>query len=96
MHIITKKRILDFVKKYPKSKSPLENWYKIVNLSNFKNFDDVRKVFPSADQVGIFTVFNIGGNNFRLIAAIHYNRSKIYIREVLTHKEYDLGKWKEK
>jgi mRNA interferase HigB len=40
------------------------------------------------------TVFNIGGNKARLIAALHYNRRKVYIRAVLTHAEYDTGKWK--
>jgi len=50
--------------------------------------------FPHADQVGKFTVFNIGGNKVRLIAALHYNRNKIYIRHVLTHEEYDAGKWR--
>jgi mRNA interferase HigB len=47
-------------------------------------------------QVGKLTVFNIGGNKARLIAAIHYNTSRIYIRYVFTHKEYDRGTWKEK
>lgn len=50
--------------------------------------------FPHADKVGKFTVFNVGGNKVRLIAAIHYNRGKIYIRHVLTHREYDKGAWK--
>ncbi len=59
------------------------------------NFAHLRDVFPQADQVGKFTVFNIAGNKVRLIAAVHYNRSKIYIRHVLTHEEYDAGKWKE-
>jgi mRNA interferase HigB len=52
-------------------------------------------MFPLADQVGKLTVFNIGGNKVRLIAAIHYNRKKVYIRAVLTHSEYNEGKWKE-
>lgn len=59
-------------------------------------------MFPWADQVGKLTVFNIGGNKVRLIAAIHYNRQKVYIQAVLTHSEYDVriasrreGKWKE-
>ena len=52
-------------------------------------------MFASADQVGKMTVFNIGGNKIRLIAAIHYNRKKVYVRAVLTHGDYDLGKWKE-
>ena len=62
---------------------------------NFASFAEVRAVFPSTDQVGKLTVFNIGGNKARLIAAIHYNRRRVYIRAVLTHPEYDEGKWKE-
>jgi mRNA interferase HigB len=62
--------------------------------SRFLNFAELRQTFPHADQVGKFTVFNIGGNKVRLIAAMHYNRGKIYIRHVLTHPEYGAGKWK--
>jgi len=51
-------------------------------------------MYPQADQVGRCTVFNIGGNNYRLIAAIHYNTGVVYIRHVLTHAEYDRGAWK--
>lgn len=51
-------------------------------------------MFPSADKVDKLTVFNVGGNKIRLIAAIHYNRKKVYVRAVLTHKEYDAGNWK--
>jgi mRNA interferase HigB len=63
--------------------------------SIFSNFAGLRETFPFADRVGKLTVFNIGGNNIRLIAAIHYNRKKIYIRAVLTHNEYDEQRWKE-
>ena len=55
----------------------------------------LRKTFPSADQVGKFTVFNIGGNKAGLIAAVHYNTQRVYIRHVLTHAEYDRNKRKE-
>ncbi len=95
MHIITRKRLLDFGKSYPKTKSALDKWYRIVKNTDFNSFSELRKVFPSADQVGRYTVFNIGGNKVRLIAAIHYNRKIIYIRNVLTHKEYDKNYWKE-
>jgi mRNA interferase HigB len=54
----------------------------------------VRQVFGSADQVGEFIVFNIAGNKYRLIAAIHFDRQRCYVRYILTHKEYDLGKRK--
>jgi HTH-type transcriptional regulator/antitoxin HigA len=59
------------------------------------SFVELRAVFPSADQVGKLTVFNVGGNKVRLVTAIHYNRKRIYIRAVLTHEEYGRGKWKE-
>jgi mRNA interferase HigB len=62
---------------------------------NFASFAELRSLFPTADQVGRLTVFNIGSNRVRLIAAIHYNRRKVYIRAVLTHQEYDQNKWKE-
>jgi mRNA interferase HigB len=56
---------------------------------------ELRAVFPNADQVGRLTVFNIGGNTVRLIASIHYNRQRVYIRAVMTHDAHDAGTWKE-
>ena len=95
MHIITRKRLNDFAEKHPDAKSALQHWYKQAKGKDFTSFVELRKTFPNADQVGKLTVFNISGNKFRMIAAIHYNRRKVYIRAVLTHREYDDGKWKE-
>lgn len=95
MHIITRKRLLEFSEEHPEADQPLDRWYRIVKRMNFESFSDLRKTFPSADQVGRLTVFNIGGNKFRLITFIVYARRRIYIRDILTHKEYDKGKWKE-
>ena len=95
MHIITRKRLNDYAAKHPDAKSSLQHWYRLIKSQDFASFADLRTVFPSADQIGRLTVFNIGGNKARLIAAIHYNRHKIYIRAVLTHDEYDRGTWKE-
>jgi mRNA interferase HigB len=95
MHIITRKRLNDFAEIHPETKSALQHWYKLAKGKNFSSFAELRTVFASADQVGKLTVFNLGGNKVRLIAALHYNRQKIYIRAVLTHAEYDEGKWKE-
>ncbi len=95
MHIITRKRLNDFANRHPETKTALENWYRLVKRGTFGSFVELRQVFPSADQVGNLTVFNIGGNKARLIAAIHYNRQRVYIRAILTHKEYDEGTWKE-
>jgi mRNA interferase HigB len=96
MHVIAKPILVDFWTQHPAAKSPLTSWYRIMQKAVFTDFNDLRAMFPSADYVGGLTVFNIGGNKYRLIASIHYNRHKIYIRAVLTHEEYDQGGWKQK
>jgi mRNA interferase HigB len=96
MHIITRKRLLDFAEKHPNSSVSLNAWYRIVKQTEISNFSALKKIFPSVDKVGHLTVFNVGGNKIRLIAAMHYNTQCLYIRYVLTHKEYDKEKWKTK
>ncbi len=95
MHIITRRRLHEFGIKHPDAKEPLGRWYQLMKRQNIGSFSELRQIFPGADKVGKFTVFNIGGNKYRLIVAIHYNRKIIYIRDILTHKEYDKAKWKE-
>lgn len=94
MHVISKKRIVDFAALHPAAQNPLETWYKIVSRSEFRSFAHLRTVFPSADVVEGLTVFNVGGNKYRLVAAVHYNRAMVYIRHVMTHEEYDQNKWR--
>jgi mRNA interferase HigB len=94
MHVITRKRISEFGGLHADSKGSLSAWYAIMDKTIFKSFAELRKTFPSADLVGNKVVFNIGGNKYRLIAAVHFNRGKLYIRNILTHAEYDKGGWK--
>jgi mRNA interferase HigB len=94
MHVITRKRIHEFSALHPDSKGALTAWYAIVNRTKYKSFNELRRTFPSADLVGNKIVFNIGGNKYRLVTAIHFNRGKVYIRHILTHAEYDRGGWK--
>ncbi|MEK6592357.1 MAG: type II toxin-antitoxin system HigB family toxin [Pseudomonadota bacterium] len=96
VHVITKKRLAGFAVRYPAARDPLLRWYRIVSQTDFASFAAIRSVFRAADQVGRLTVFDLGSNKFRIIAAVHYNRRRIYIRHVLTHSEYDKGKWKER
>jgi len=95
MHIITRKRLNEFAEGHPTAKAGLVHWYRTLKKNDYANFAELRASFPHADQVRGLTVFNLGGNKVRLIAAIHYNRRKVYIRAVLTHAEYDTGNWKE-
>jgi len=94
MRIISKRSLRAFWGEHPRSHVALEDWYKVARQAEWEKFADVRETFGSADQVGKFTVFNIGGNNYRLIAVIHFNRGIVFVRHVLTHAEYDKGNWK--
>jgi mRNA interferase HigB len=96
MHVITRKRLNEFADRHPTARAALTHWYRSMKGNNPANFVQLRLIFPHADQVGGLTIFNVGGNKVRLVAALHYNRRKVYIRAVLTHAEYDAGKWKER
>ncbi len=95
VHVITRKRLWEFAKKHKEAEEPLNTWYAIMSKTDFRSFAELKRAFGSVDKVEKFTVFDIGGNKFRLIAVFHYNRQKVYIRHVLTHAEYDRGKWKD-
>ncbi len=90
MVIITKGAIHEFARKHPGAVIPLNNWFdKAVNAS-WKNFTEVKATFNTTDSIGDDRyVFDIAGNNFRLIAMIHFNIRTLYIRAILTHAEYD-------
>ena len=96
MHVISESRLKKFWEKYPDAKTSLRAWYKTATIAQWSNLAEVKAVFSSADIVGNFTVFNITGNNYRLITFIdyEYRPKKIFIRSVLTHEEYDEDKWK--
>jgi len=94
MHIISRKALRQFWEKHPDSQTALARWFKIMRQTDFRNLSELRTTFPTADKVGDWIVFNIGGNKYRLIASMHFNRGKVYIRHVLTHQEYDRGIWK--
>lgn len=94
MRIISRKRLLDFASVHPDAAVPLDYWYRVALGAEWKNLADVRLIYPSAAPVGNFTVFNIKGNNYRLITSIIYSAQRIYIKYVLTHAQYDKDKWK--
>ena len=94
MRLISRRPLKQFWEKYPDAEMGLRHWIKAVETASWKSFVDLRQLFGSADQVGKFVVFNIAGNKYRLIVVIHYDRQRRYVRHILTHKEYDLGKWK--
>jgi mRNA interferase HigB len=95
MHIISRKALRSFWEQFPDSETALARWFKVMRHTDFKSFAELRLAFPSADKVEQWVVFNIGGNKYRLITSIHFNRGKVYVRHILTHRQYDRGRWKE-
>ena len=94
MHVISKKMLREFWEQYPDAKEPLNKWYRVAKKATWQSISDVKAVFPHAEAASDCTVFNIGGNKYSLIVEIKYHRQVIYVKHVLTHKEYDQGAWK--
>jgi len=92
-HIISRKKLREFSADHPDAQEPLNHWYNVARKARWCNFSDLRATFGSADQVGKFIVFNIGGNKYRLIVQIYYTDAVILIRHILSHDEYDQGGW---
>ena len=90
MRIIAKKTLVAFYTMHPGAKTALEEWYEKTENAEWENFSQVRDQFNSADLVGNKRiVFNIKGNDFRLVVLIQFTPKTVYIRFVGTHKEYD-------
>lgn len=92
MRVISNKALADFSAKNPAAEEPMQAWRKIIESRPFVNFADIKTSFNATDKVGYYYVFDIGGNKYRIVTAIHFDHQKLYIRHVFTHKEYD--KWK--
>ena len=95
MNVISFRRIREFFERYRDAESALAAWYKTAKRASWQNLAELKQTYASADVVGRYTVFNIGGNKYRLIARIVYRSQTVFVVAVLTHEEYDLGKWKE-
>ena len=92
--MISRKRLLEAAAKHDGLGRSLDAWYRIAKSVTWRSLAEVRRLLPSADSVGKYTVFNIKGNAFRLISEINYGGQRVYVRHVLTHREYDKGAWK--
>ena len=98
LRVIAKRRLIELARelsvKYGDCESQVIHWYNIASKATWHDLSEVRQAFRHADIVGDKTVFNIKGNEYRLIVQIVYTTQTIYIRDLLTHKEYDKGNWK--
>jgi len=98
VHVISQKALREFAMTHADSAALLRAWFKLAHRGRFQNLAELKRTFASVDMVPVkgrdFYVFNIGGNKYRLIAAIHFNTQRLFVRHVLTHSEYDRDRWK--
>jgi mRNA interferase HigB len=94
MKLISNKALREFAQVHPEADAPLQVWRRLIERGTFSGFAALRATFASVDKVGERYVFNIGGNKYRLVAAIAFNAGLVWVKAVLTHAEYDKGKWK--
>lgn len=92
MHIISKKPFAEAAERYPNDRLAIMDVYKVLRRGVFTSPHELKQVFPSLDNFKFkdrWWVFDIGGNNLRLIAAIQFVHQRIYVKHIVTHAEYD-------
>jgi mRNA interferase HigB len=94
VHIVSHKAIRIFCQKRADARNPLDYWYRVAKRANWASFAEVKQSFNAADFVAPFAVFDIGGNKYRLVAEINFSREVLFIRLIMTHREYEKGAWK--
>ena len=101
MRVIKPATLRAYWDRHRDARGPLEEWLVKVQAGQWRSIDDVRKSFPHADAAMVAsgataTIFNIKGNAYRLITAIHYNTGIVFIRDFMTHARYSKDDWKER
>ena len=100
MNVITRRWLREFSRAHADARASLDGWYRVARRAGWRSLVDVCRDFPAADAVRVgsnrtATVFNIRGNRYRLITAIHYDRQRVFALSFLTHAEYDKDTWKD-
>ena len=95
MRIIKRGALEQFWQQRSDAKPSLEAWYAVVRGATWRTPAEMKRVYPNADLVGRRTVFNLGGNKYRLIARVNYRTQRVFVLYLLTHAEYDQGSWKQ-
>lgn len=94
MKIISNRALRAFAVAHPLAEAPLQGWRRVIEKNAFSNWAELKAAFNTVDRVGELVVFDVGGNKYRLIAFIRFAKQIVYIKAVLTHREYDKGVWK--
>ena len=94
MKIISNSAQRAFAAQHPQADVPLQGWRRVIEKNRFDTWAALKSALNTVDKVGDLVVFNAGGNKYRLIAHIRFEKQIVYIKAVLTHTDYDRGGWK--
>ncbi|MCC6586750.1 MAG: type II toxin-antitoxin system HigB family toxin [Bryobacterales bacterium] len=84
---------MDAVDEHAETRSVVHAWYRLARKGQWGSLQDVRKTFPSADQVGGVLIFNVLGGNYRLVCRVSYRSQRLFFKALLTHGEYNRKEW---
>jgi mRNA interferase HigB len=94
VNVISKRCLFEKAAQYPDAKAALQTWFAVASTAEWTNLTDIRKTYPATDMVGDLAIFNIRGNHYRLVVRMAFRAKRIYVKEFLTHADYDKGGWK--
>lgn len=94
MRVISRKTLREYWERHPESEEVLTDWYNKIRKIEPSNFIELKQTFPSTDLFGDCFIFDVGGNNYRVIVHLDYKIKIVWIRFVLSHKDYDKDRWK--
>ena len=89
MRVISRRPLREFWSIHPAAQGPLQAWFRILEAGDFADFNALRRTFGAVDYLAPFTIFDVGGNKYRVVATVLYARRRVYVRHVFTHTEYD-------
>lgn len=94
MKLISNRALREFTQAHPLAEHALQGWRQVIEKNHFANWAELKRAFNSVDKVDDKAVFDIGGNKYRIIAHIRFEKQIVYIKAVLTHQDYDKDDWK--
>ena len=94
MRVISNSALRTFAARHPSAELPLQGWRRVIENNRFANWAELKAPFSTVDKVGELAVFDIGGNKYRLIAYVRFEKQIVYVKAVLTHRAYQRGAWK--
>ena len=93
MNVINRKALRQIMRAHAETAASLDAWWKVAKAARWTQLDECRRSFTSVDQVGRCLIFDILGNNYRLITVVSWRNQRIYIKALLTHREYERNTW---